>query len=555
MMSVSADHPPLQAGPASLPELASFLEPFAKHFRRAANRRVLERYLVGLLVEVPHKDCSRLAAVIEGVTGQNFQDFLTSTPWDFEAVNQERVSQLMTSVHFGPGVLIFDDTGFVKQGKHSVGVERQYSGTLGKVGNCQVVVGCHYADDKANWPVNARLYLPESWANDPDRRFEAQIPAEVVFQTKIEIALALLDQALAWGVGHEAVTADSGYGDNPAFQEGLEARQELYVVEVAKDFGVRLPEEVARAAAVPLPAGPHRGRPRTHPHASQVAVRHTVEAVTGSLSEKEWQTIAWREGSKGELQAQFAAVRVQRAVEDRTGPEYWLIGQRPGPNQEGDRKWFVSNYPVDTPLERMVEVGHYRWPIELYYKDGKALGLDDYQGRFWRGLHRHLALVMLIASWLAIERLAKMNSPEASGEALAIEDPAESLCPGASLAVGASAAEARNVSSPEAPLADEGHRCEQSAAEATNPSSPEAATSSASGAEGAFPPSGGNSEASEQACSHSQAHPPSGAPPSTQPAVLGPGNLAGRLWPDRSIPPGSHTLSHSRTLVNRMTAG
>ena len=140
----------------------------------------------------------------------------------------------------GDAALVFDDTGFAKQGKSSVGVARQYSGTLGKIGNCQVTVNCHYAERTLAWPVATRLYLPKEWAFDPARRSKAKVPEDVAFQTKPEIALDLLDQADAWGVPYACVVADADYGDNPNFLAGLEKRNKRYVVAVRKDFQVAL---------------------------------------------------------------------------------------------------------------------------------------------------------------------------------------------------------------------------------------------------------------------------------------------------------------------------
>ena len=139
-----------------------------------------------------------LAQAVPGTSEQQLQGLLTTTAWDHDDLNRQRVQQMTQLPSEGDGVLIFDDTGFAKQGQSSVGVTRQYSGTLGKVGNCQVTVNCHYAERTLAWPVATRLYLPEVWANDPARRTKAHVPQEVVFQTKPQIALALLDQAKAW---------------------------------------------------------------------------------------------------------------------------------------------------------------------------------------------------------------------------------------------------------------------------------------------------------------------------------------------------------------------
>src|SRR5437879_719130 len=183
-----------------LPALAEFLEPFGVHFARSEGPHALERYLTGLLTEHPNKNCDTLAQVVPGTSEQSLQGLLTTMAWDHDDLNHQRVQRLLTLPTEGEGVLIFDDTGFAKQGRCSVGVARQYSGTLGKVGNCQVTVNCHYAERTLAWPVATRLYLPQEWTDDPARLRKAKVPKDITFQTKPQIALDLLDQADLMGV-------------------------------------------------------------------------------------------------------------------------------------------------------------------------------------------------------------------------------------------------------------------------------------------------------------------------------------------------------------------
>jgi SRSO17 transposase len=189
----------VHASPAELPELQEFWASFQVRFRRPEGRSALERSTTGLLTEVRNKNCDTLAQAVPGTSAQRLQEFRTNMPWDAEDRNRQRVQKMVAEVATGEGGLVVDDTGFPKQGRASVGVERPYSGTLGKVGNCQLAVTCCDADRRATWPVVVRLYLPQTWAYDPERRQQARVPAEVAFQTKPEIALALLDQARAWG--------------------------------------------------------------------------------------------------------------------------------------------------------------------------------------------------------------------------------------------------------------------------------------------------------------------------------------------------------------------
>jgi SRSO17 transposase len=406
-----------KASPDTLPELAAYLAPFAPLFRRSTSRESLERYVTGLLTDLPRKNCDTIAAAVAGTSTERLQHLLTDATWDPQALDQHRVQTLVAQSP-RDGLLVLDDTGLPKQGRSSVGVARQYSGTLGKVANCQVVVTAHYvADEPTNrapvhWPVTARLYLPEAWATEPGRRTKVHVPAEVAFCTKPELALALVEQARAWGVPFACVVADAGYGDNPTFLKGLEAHQVAYVVGVSRTFGVRLPDAVRTAACVPPPGPRGRGRP-TKPRPAPLA---EAQAVIAAVPEERWQTITWRAHVDGTvLRKQFVAVRAHWATGGPpfstsharvwTGPEGWLLGERPVPGDGGEAKWYYSTLPADTPLHRLAEIAHSRWPIEQFYEDAKGeCGLDHYQGRRWDGLHRHLALVMLTYSFLACQR-------------------------------------------------------------------------------------------------------------------------------------------------------
>jgi SRSO17 transposase len=405
-----------KASPDVLPELATYLAPCAPLFRRSTSRASVERYLTGLLTDLERKNCDTIAAAVAGTSTECLQYLLTDAAWDPQALDQQRVTALVAQ---SPphGLLLLDDTGLPKQGRSSVGVARQYSGTLGKVANCQVVVSAHYVADEptssapVHWPVTAQLYLPEAWASDPARRSKVHVPAEVAFQTKPELALALVDQARTWGVPFASVVADAGYGDNPTFLLGLDDRQVADVVGVSSTLGVRLPEEVRAAALVPRPRPRGRGQPKK----PRPAPLYEAKAVLDALPADRWQPITWREHDDVVLRKQFVTVRVHWATGGAqfstshprvcTGPEGWLLGERPLPGKRGEVKWYYSNLPADTPLQRLVELAHSRWPIEQFYEDAKGeCGLDHYQGRRWDGLHRHLALVMLAYSFLARQR-------------------------------------------------------------------------------------------------------------------------------------------------------
>jgi SRSO17 transposase len=405
-----------KASPASLPELATYLTPFAPIFRRSTSRESLERYVTGLLTDLPRKNCDTIAAAVAGTSTERLQHLLTDATWDPQALDQQRVAALVAQSP-PQGILVLDDTGLPKQGRGSVGVARQYSGTLGKVANCQVVVSAHYVADEptsstpVHWPLTAQLYLPEAWATDGTRRAKVQVPPAVPFRPKPDLALRLVDQARAWAVPFAWVVADAGYGDNPTFLLGLDARQIAYVLGVSRTFGVRLPDEVHAAAIVPPPRPRGRGQPKK----PRPAPLYQAKTVLDTLPADRWQTITWREHERTVLRKQFVAVRVHWATGGAqfstshhrvyTGPEGWLLGERPVPGESGEVKWYYSNLLADTPLQRLVELAHSRWPIEQFYEDAKGeCGLEHYQGRRWDGLHRHLALVMLAYSFLACQR-------------------------------------------------------------------------------------------------------------------------------------------------------
>jgi SRSO17 transposase len=422
-----------KASPEPLPELATFLEPFAPLFRRHTSRDSTERYLTGLLSDLPHKTCDTIADVIAGTSVERLQHLLTDAAWNPLELDEARVKRLLDLHPVTNGILVFDDTGLPKQGTASVGVAPQYSGTLGKIGNCQVVVSAEFlADDLASstpfhWPVSAQLFLPESWTEDPERRKQARVPEEISQHTKPEIALSLLDRARLWGVPIQAVVVDAGYGDNPNFLRGLDERQVPYMCAVESTFGCRLPDEVqATAAQMPVYSG--RGQPRKARPAPLYTVKELIEAQPASA----WQTVSWREGTKGTMQVQVVALRVHWATGSslhstshsrvHTGPEGWLLAERSVPEtveassqpaqdapQEKEKekiKYWFSVLPEDASLQRLVLLAHARWVIEQFYEDAKQeCGFDHYQGRSFNGLHRHLALVMLAYSFLMFYRL------------------------------------------------------------------------------------------------------------------------------------------------------
>ena len=384
-----------------LPEISAFLEPFAPLFRRSQSRHSLERYITGLLTDLDRKNCDTIAAALAGTSTERLQHLLTDADWDSQEIDGARVRSLSARSPRG-GVLVIDDTSFPKQGKASVGVARQYCGALGKRANCQVVVSAEYVAEEPessrplHWPVSGRLYLPEGWANDLRRREIAHVPEEVIFRSKPNIALSLVDLSREWEVPFGVVVADSGYGKYPSFLGGLEEREAAYVCGVESTFGVRLPEEVRAAKEAGAPPYQGRGQPPKERPAPLYTARELIEC----LPEQAWQTVSWREGTKGTLSKQMVALRVHRATgSDRhsidhelvlTAKEGWLIAERPLPGDHHQRKeregeeelkYYYSTLGAEVSLKRLASLAKSRWAIEQFYEDGKGeCGLGDYQG-------------------------------------------------------------------------------------------------------------------------------------------------------------------------------
>jgi SRSO17 transposase len=409
---------------------AAYTDGLAKAAGHADRNAPLKAYCSGLLLPGERKSVEPMAARLapDNVrrTHQSLHHLVADAPWSDEAVLGSVRQQVLTAMkQNGPVVAwIVDDTGFVKKGTHSVGVARQYCGQVGKQENCQVAVSLSVSTNHASLPIAWRLYLPESWASDRKRRKETGIPREIGFQTKPAIALAQIRQALEQGVPPGPVLADSAYGNETRFREGITELELRYAVGVHENLTVWPPGEVPR----PKKRRQGRGRPPTRLHRDAQHQPVAVKDLAFSLSEQAWKTVTWREGTRHKLKSRFAAVRVRPAHRDekRTQPypEEWLLMEWPAGETEPTKYW-LSTLSVQTRLTALVRLAKHRWIIERDYQELKQeLGLGHYEGRGWRGFHHHATLCIAAYGFLVIERTRFSPSARAGGvELLAAKIP------------------------------------------------------------------------------------------------------------------------------------
>lgn len=377
---------------------AAFHAEFAPLFGRVEAQRRGEQYLRGLLVQqTDRRNAENVAEMIAGATPRTLQRLLTEAPWPTDPVIDRLQAYVGARLNTPDGVFVIDESGFPKQGTKSVGVARQYCGTLGKVGNCQLGVFLSYASARGHALVDKRLYLPPAWADDPARCRAAGVPEGAIrYQSKAELALDLLRQARA--AGHLTgpwVAGDDAYGMVPTLRDALDAEDWRYVLDVPATTPVF---DQPALAAVPPWSG--RGGKPTKPRlAPDAAAARTVAAIAASLPARAWQDLTVAEGAQGPRTYQFAALRVWESRDSLPGRACWLLLRH---NLDGrEARYYLSNAPEDTPLLTLAQVAAARWTIETEFETAKGeTGLDEYEVRGWPGWHHHITLALLAGAFL-----------------------------------------------------------------------------------------------------------------------------------------------------------
>jgi SRSO17 transposase len=404
-------------------DLDAWLSPFLAVLGHKTRARMCPAYVAGLIGPGDRKSVQPMAARAADINYDQLHHFVANGLWDAAPLEAVLVGQADAQVGGDDVWLIIDDTSLPKKGTHSVGVAPQYASTLGKNANCQTLVSVTLASREVPVMVGLRLFLPEGWTNDTARLARAGVPEDRrVYRSKPEIALAEIDRVRAAGVRFGCVLADAGYGMSGPFRQGLSERGLNWAVGIPYKQKV-YPADVAMVFPV---AG--RGRPRQHhvPDTQSTSAQAMLETA-------KWRKVSWRRGTKGRLVARFAAVRVRVAdgppqrIYDKGGQHLpgeavWVVGEH---RSTGERKYYLSNLPADTPLKQLAGAIKARWVCEQAHQQLKEeLGLDHFEGRSWAGLHRHALMCMIALAFLQSQRLKQARGGKKNRRAAAPANPA-----------------------------------------------------------------------------------------------------------------------------------
>jgi SRSO17 transposase len=386
--------------------LEAFLGYCFQGLGRVERRQALGHYVRGLMLDGERKSMEPVAQRLapEGQVEayrQRMQEAVSFVDWDQRVVFRriaERAYALLPDI----AAWVIDDTGFPKKGYKSVGVQRQYSGTLGRIDNCQTAPSLHLASEAGGVCIGMQLYLPKLWADDAKRRALTKVPDAIEFREKWKIAIDLIDDALSWDLPSRPVVADAGYGDVTEFRNALVQRGLDYIVGVSKTTVVWPP-----GTKFEVPSPGRRGRPRTRPLPLDGATPISIEQLA-QLETVTFRRVTWREGTRGPQWSRFAFLRVQTAHKHTTGaapgPEVTLIIEWPRRSKK-PTTFYLSSMPPSTSHRHLVFLAKLRWRIEQDYQEMKGeFGLDHFEGRGWRGFHHHVACVATAYAFLALHR-------------------------------------------------------------------------------------------------------------------------------------------------------
>lgn len=385
--------------------LDGFLGDLTASLGRSERHRWAKAYVQGLLLDGTRKSIEPLATRT-GVDVQSLRQFVGQSPWAVEEI-QGQLAGKVVELLSEPEVWMIDETSFPKAGEASVGVGRQYCGALGKIANCQVAVSLHWSTAEASCPVAWRLYLPESWLKTTERRAAGKIPDEIVYRSKNQLAMDLVDQALAWGLPRLPVVADSAYGNDFDFRSKLRERKMPYAVAVEPSTKVWTSDP----AAVPVRPRKPRGRPQKYAAIKDRPEPQTLAELVRTCPKEAWNEVTWRQGTKGPMRSRFARVKVwaahawKKAQHPKREMEWLLIEWPEGAEAPSDY-WMAQLDDPSVSLRRLIRIARSRWRVEMDYRELKEeLGLDHYEGRHWLGWHHHVTLVSMAFAFLRSEQV------------------------------------------------------------------------------------------------------------------------------------------------------
>lgn len=383
-------------------EFEAFHSRFASFFGRRKAREQAVKYLHGLLSPVERKNSWQLAEAVGDKTPDATQRLLYSTQWDADAVRDEHQRFVIEQFGDQNAIGVIDETGFLKKGTKSAGVQRQYSGTAGKRENCQLGVFLTYATSSGHTFLDRRLYLPESWCDDPQRCADAKIPADVVFQTKPQQAVEMLRHAWSLSVPMRWVTGDEVYGEAPYLRDAVAESGRWYVLAVRAHNSVWVERPYV---AVPDWSG--TGRKPSHERVVDDAAPMPIPALVASWPESRWQRLEVAEGEKGPRIYDWACQRIVEHQDQLPGRDGWLLVRR-SPIDLEDLAFYLSNAPIETELLTLAQVASTRYTVEQCIEEAKGeTGLDHYEVRYWHSWYRHITLSIMAHAWLAAVRLRR----------------------------------------------------------------------------------------------------------------------------------------------------